>query len=57
VHGKTELLEVVHALHAGGGIADFLYRRQEQANQNGNDGDHHEQFDQREATPLAGAAT
>ena len=33
--------------HARGRFAHFLHRRQQQADQDGDDGDHHEQFDQR----------
>jgi hypothetical protein len=46
--GQGELLEVVLALAARRGLADLLHRRHQQADQNGNDGDHHEQLDERE---------
>src|SRR5262249_18611555 len=42
------LLEVVGALDASGRLAHFLHGGQEQANEDGNDGDDHEQLDQRE---------
>src|SRR5262249_44924459 len=52
VGGETDLLEVVGAVDAGGGVADFLGGGQQQADEDGDDGDHHQQLDQRE--PLAG---
>src|SRR5262249_53153432 len=48
VGGQGDLLEVVLALHAGGGLADLLDGGQQQTNQDGDDRDHDEQFDQRE---------
>jgi len=53
VQRQAELLEVVAALHAGGGFAHLLDRGQEQADEDGDDGDDHQQLDQREATPTA----
>jgi hypothetical protein len=41
-------MEVVLALGAGGGVADFLHGRQEQADQDGDDGNHHQQLNQGE---------
>ena len=35
----------------GGGLADLLHGRQQQADQDGDDGDHHQQLDQRERFP------
>ena len=50
---QTDLLQVVVALHAIGGFADFLDRWQQQPNENGNDGDDDKQLDQGEpAAPL-----
>src|SRR5262245_24523960 len=46
---KPELLHVVLTLGPGRGLADFLDGRQEQADQNGDDGNHDEQLDEREA--------
>ena len=46
VHGQPDLLEVVGTLNAIGGLAGRLYRRQQQANQDRNDGDYHQHFDQ-----------
>jgi len=36
-----------------GRLADLLDGGQQQADQDGDDGNHHQQFDQREATPPA----
>jgi hypothetical protein len=38
----------VAALATGGRLAHLLYGRHQQANQHRDDGDHHQQFDQRE---------
>ena len=46
---RPDLLEVVLALRAGGGLADLLDGGQQQADQDRDDGDHHQQFDQGEA--------
>ncbi len=46
-------MEIVATLGAVGGLAHFLHGRQEQANQDGNDGDDHQQLDEREAPPAA----
>src|SRR5205823_2535287 len=48
VAGEGELLEVVGALHACGGLADLLDGGQEQADQDGDDRYYHQQLDQRE---------
>ena len=48
VKGDAELLQVVLALGAGGGLADLLHGRQEQADQDGDDRNDYQQFDQRE---------
>src|SRR5262249_53109810 len=50
--GEAELLEVVLAAHAVGGLADLLHRGQKQADQDRDDGNHHQQLDQREAGPA-----
>src|SRR5205807_4940018 len=52
VEGQPDLLKVVLATHAGGRLADLLHGGQQQADQNGDDGDHHQQLDQREGTPA-----
>src|SRR5262249_45829677 len=51
VGGDGDLLEVVLAPHAGGGLADLLDGGQEQADEDGDDGYHHQQLDQREGAP------
>src|SRR5262249_27356893 len=48
VGGEAQLLEVVLALGARGSLAHLLNCRQEQADQDRNDRDHHEEFDQGE---------
>ena len=54
VQGQADLLEVVLAFVPGGGLADLLHGRQQQPDQDGDDGDDHQQFDQRET--MSGAA-
>jgi hypothetical protein len=51
VDREADLLEIVRALHAGGGIADLLDRGQQQADQDGDDCDDDEQLDQGEPRP------
>src|SRR5207248_10932431 len=53
VTGQGELLEVVRATHAGGRLADLLHGRQEQTDQYGDDGDHHQKFDERKRVTAA----
>ena len=48
VDGDADLLEVVAALQAGAGLADLLHGRQEESDEDGDDGDHHQKFDERE---------
>jgi hypothetical protein len=43
-----ELMQVVAALGAGRGLADFLHSWDEQADQDGDDRNHDQQLDQRE---------
>ena len=50
VHRQRHLLEVVGSSDAGGGFADLLHGRQEQADEDGDDGDHHQQLDQGETS-------
>jgi hypothetical protein len=56
VHGQAELLEVVAARHACCRLADFLDGRQEQANEDGDDGNHHQELNQREPGRANGIA-
>ena len=41
---------------SGGGGSDLLHGGQEQADQDGDDGDHHQQLDQREGGSLSGGS-
>ena len=50
---QADLLEVVLALQLSGGLARRLHRRQQQRDQNADDGDHHQEFDQREPGGFA----
>jgi hypothetical protein len=50
----ADLFQVVLALGAVGRLADPLDGGQQQRDQDADDGDHHEQLDQREATPVPG---
>src|SRR5262249_41896490 len=56
VEGERQLLEVVLAAGPVGSLAHLLHGGQEQADEDGDDGDHHQQLDQREraASPLTG---
>jgi hypothetical protein len=49
VHRDADLMQVVLRRHARRGLADLLDGGQQQADQNGDDGDHHQKLDQREA--------
>src|SRR5262249_9087795 len=48
VQGQSHLLEVVLTFRPVGGFPHLLYGRQEQADQDGDNGNHHQQFDKRE---------
>jgi hypothetical protein len=53
VHPQADLLQVVLARGTGGGLPHFLHGRQQQADEDGDDGDHHQQqLDQRERGPA-----
>jgi hypothetical protein len=52
--GDAELSEVVAALAAGRGLAHLLDGGDEQADQDGDDGKDHQQFDQRETASASG---
>jgi hypothetical protein len=56
MQGQTDLFEVVCALGAGRGGADFLHRRHEQSHERADDGDDDEQLDKRKGPPEAAAA-
>jgi hypothetical protein len=49
---QSQLLEVVDALHPPGCLARGLDGGQEQGDQHGDDGDDHEQLDERETAVL-----
>jgi len=51
VHCQRDLLDIVPARHATSGFTSGLNSGQEKPNKNANDGDHHEQFNERETTP------
>src|SRR5262249_4672847 len=55
VEGQPDLLEIVLALHACGRLAHFLHGGQEQSDQHADDGNNHQQLDQREAAAPTGA--
>ena len=52
LHGEPELLQVVHALGPPRRLARRLHCRQEQRDQDGDDGDHHQKFDQGEGATF-----
>ena len=54
LEGQAKLLEVVHALDAAGRLTSRLNGREQKTNQNGDDGDDHQQLDQREAATRRG---
>jgi hypothetical protein len=53
VKGQSALLEIVGALGPGGRLTDLLHGRQRQSDEDRDDGDHHQQLDQREPTMIA----
>src|SRR5262249_32355118 len=53
-YGQRDLLQVVDALRAAGGLARRLDRGQEQRNQDGDNRDDHQQLDQRKASSTHG---
>jgi len=46
--GQSDVLEVVLALYCSGGCACLLNRGQDECHERRDDGNHHEQFDERE---------
>src|SRR5262245_27855096 len=54
VCGQGQVLEIVEAARAVRRLAYFLHRRQQQANQDGNDGDDHQQLDERKTVSGPG---
>jgi hypothetical protein len=53
VHGQGDLLEVIRALRTRRRLPDFLDRGHQKADQDRDDGNHHQELDQREAIPPA----
>jgi hypothetical protein len=51
VTGQADVVEIVAALSATGGFACLLHGRQQERDENGDDGDHHQQFDEGEGGP------
>jgi hypothetical protein len=51
VDRQAELLEIVRAFHPGGRLPDFLNGRKQKPDEYRDDGDDHQQFDQREGRP------
>src|SRR5262249_23724568 len=49
VQAQRELLQVVFALHLGGGFTHALHGRHQKGNQNGDDGNDDQKFDQRKS--------
>ena len=49
VGGEDDLLEIIDALRPGGGIADFLHRRQQEPDQDRDDRNHDQELDERES--------
>ena len=49
---QANVAEVVGRLDVVGGFAYFLYGAHHEAHQDGDDGDHHQEFDQRETCTL-----
>ena len=52
MQSQADLLQVVDALGAAGGLAGRLHGGQQQGDQDRDDGDDHQQLDQGEATAL-----
>ena len=53
MQGEPDLLQVVHALDPPRRLAGRLNGRQQQGDQDGDDRDHHQELDQREAGTAA----
>jgi hypothetical protein len=51
LHGNRDLMQVALAVRVARGLSRSLYRRQQQRHQHADDGDRHEQLDEREAGP------
>jgi hypothetical protein len=53
VKSEANLLEIIFALSSAGSFPRLLNGRQQQCHQNCNDGDHHQQLNQRKASLLS----
>src|SRR5262249_33854757 len=53
VQGEAELLQVIGAAHACGGLAHLLHGGEQEADEDGDDRYHHQQLDQREAATTS----
>src|SRR5262249_19160102 len=53
VESQADLMEVVAAPHAAGSLADLLHGRQQQTHEGADDGNHHQQLNQREGVSHA----
>jgi hypothetical protein len=51
VQAEADLLQVVRTLHPPGRLTRRLDGGQQQGDQDGDDRDHHQEFDERESTP------
>src|SRR5260370_22603194 len=51
--GQAKIMEIVLRLRRVGGLAHLLHRGHQQADQHGDDGDHHQKLDERETAPAA----
>ena len=47
MHRQAKLLQIVRTLHPATGLPGSLNGGQQESDQNTNDGDHHQQFDER----------
>ena len=56
MQGQADLLQIVAALHAVRGFPDLLDGRQQQADQDGDDRDHHQQLNEREPAASSRSA-
>jgi hypothetical protein len=56
VNGKSDLLEIVLARSPRGSLAHLLDGRQQEAQENGNDGDYYQEFNQRETRGFCASA-
>ena len=52
MHAQADLLQIVRALRAPGRFAGRLHGRQQQRHQHADDGDHHQQLDERKTVLL-----